>query len=84
MDRPLTAPEAAELLGYHQDHLRRLLKAGTVKGEQVSGRWLIPRQEVNVSRACRDPAAGCPGPQGKRNLEKMRAGRPGARTPSRP
>jgi excisionase family DNA binding protein len=60
MDRPLTAPEAAELLGYHQDHLRRLLKAGTVKGEQVSGRWLIPRQEVERIKGLQGPGGRLP------------------------
>lgn len=51
MERPLTVPEAAKLLDYHPDHLGRLLRAGTVKGERVGGRWLIPRQEVDRIKA---------------------------------
>jgi hypothetical protein len=51
MDRPLTTLEAAEKLGYHPDHLRRLLRAGTVKGEIVAGRWLLDPAEVERVKA---------------------------------
>ena len=60
MDRPLTVPEAADLLGYYPNHLRRLLRAGTVKGERVSGRWLIPRQEVDRIKALQGPGGRLP------------------------
>ena len=46
MNRPLTVPEAAEQLDYHPDHLRRLLRAGTVNAERVGGRWMIDTAEV--------------------------------------
>lgn len=51
MDRPLTVPEAAKVLDYSPDHLGRLLRAGTVKGELVGGRWLISRQELKRIKA---------------------------------
>jgi excisionase family DNA binding protein len=46
MERPLTVPEAAGKLNYHPDHLGRLLRAGTVKGMRVGGRWLLDPAEV--------------------------------------
>jgi excisionase family DNA binding protein len=60
MDRPLTAKEAAELLGYHPDHLRRLLRAGTVKGTQFSQVWMIDRQEVERIKALQGPGGRLP------------------------
>lgn len=46
MERPLTVSEASKELGYHPDHTRRLLRAGTIKGERVGLVWLIPQSEV--------------------------------------
>jgi hypothetical protein len=46
MTRPLTVKEAAGQMGYHPDHLRRLLRKGTVKGESFSGVWMIDPAEV--------------------------------------
>ena len=60
MDRPLTTPEAAEILGYHEDHLGRLLRAGTVKGEKVGNRWLISREEVERVKALQGPGGRLP------------------------
>jgi excisionase family DNA binding protein len=51
MDRPLTVPEAAVILNYHLDHLGRLLRAGTVKGMRVGGRWLLDPAEVKRIKA---------------------------------
>jgi excisionase family DNA binding protein len=51
MERPLTTEEAAEELGYHVNHVRRLLRAGTLEGERVGGLWLIDREEVERVRA---------------------------------
>lgn len=53
MDK-LTAQEAAQILGYHINHLYRLLKAGTVKGEQFNGVWMIDRREADRIRAQQD------------------------------
>lgn len=60
MDRPLTVPEAAKLLNYHPDHVGRLLRAGTVKGERVGGRWLISRQEIERIKALQRPGGRLP------------------------
>lgn len=60
MDRPLTVSEAAERLDYHPDHLRRLLRAGTVKGERAGLVWLIPRQEVERVKALQGPGGRLP------------------------
>lgn len=60
MDRPLTVPEAARELGYHPDHLGRLLRAGKVNGEQAGGRWLISRQEVERIKALQGPGGRLP------------------------
>ena len=42
----LSAKETAQALGYHKDHIYRLLNDGTIKGRRVSGVWLISRREV--------------------------------------
>ena len=39
----LTTQEAAELSGYHPEHLRRLLKARTIKGQKFGPVWQINR-----------------------------------------
>jgi excisionase family DNA binding protein len=43
----LTTKEAAVALGYHPNHLRRLLRSGAVVGfKQRNGHWLIAQREV--------------------------------------
>ena len=47
MDNWLTVREAAKLLGYHPNHLRRLLRKGAVSGRKQRNRhWAISRREV--------------------------------------
>jgi len=46
MDRPLTAGEAAKRLGYHVEHVYRLLKKDTLHGEKVGTQWFIDEKEV--------------------------------------
>lgn len=60
MDRPLTVKQAAELLDYHPDHLRRLLRSGTMKGERFSQVWMIDRQEVERVKALQGPGGRLP------------------------
>ena len=60
MERPLTVPEAARELDYHPDHVRRLLRAGTMRGEQVGGRWLIGRQEIQRIKDLQGPDGRLP------------------------
>ena len=42
----ITTQEAAELSGYHPDHLRRLIRAGDIEGRKVSIVWLIKQQSL--------------------------------------
>lgn len=51
MERPLTVDQAAGRLGYHPDHLRRLLRQGTVKGEHFNQVWMIDPAEVERIKA---------------------------------
>lgn len=60
MDTPLTAHEAADELGYHVDHLYRLLGQGTVKGRQFNRVWMIDRQEVERVKALQGPGGRLP------------------------
>lgn len=46
MSERLTAHQAAELLGYHINHVYRLLWSGTLRGELFGRTWIIPRGEV--------------------------------------
>ena len=60
MDRPLTVPEAAQRLGYHPDHMRRLITEGRVKAEKVAWRWLIPVSEVERVKAAQSSGGQLP------------------------
>ena len=60
MKRPFTVPETAQQLDYHPDHVRRLLKTGTMQGEQVGGRWLIDPAEVQRIKAMQGPGGRLP------------------------
>ncbi len=52
MGDKLTAQEAANELGYHVNHVYRLLRLGAMHGELVHGRvWLIDRAEVEHIKA---------------------------------
>lgn len=45
-DEWITTQEAAELSGYHPDHLRRLIRAGEIRARKFSILWLIDRQSL--------------------------------------
>jgi hypothetical protein len=60
MDRPLTATEAADQLGYNIHHLYKLLRNGIVKGERFNQSWMIDRQEVERIRALQGPGGRLP------------------------
>lgn len=48
MDQKLTVKQAAEVLSYHPDHVRRLLRAGVIEGQKAGDLvWLIDQAEVN-------------------------------------
>ena len=51
----LTADQAAQELGYHLNHLYRLLAEGAVKGEKLGGKvWMISPQEVQRVKSLQD------------------------------
>lgn len=51
----LTAQETADALGYHVDHVYRLLRLGAIEGELLQGKvWLIDREEVERVKALQD------------------------------
>jgi excisionase family DNA binding protein len=60
MKRPLTVHEAAKELGYHPDHMRRLVRAGTVKAEKAGLVWLIPLSEIERVKALQGPGGRLP------------------------
>jgi excisionase family DNA binding protein len=60
MERPCTVQEAAEKLGYHPDHLRRLLRAGRVEGERIGQVWLVDHAEVERVKARQGPGGRLP------------------------
>jgi len=60
MERPLTVQEAAEQMGYHPDHLRRLLRKGKVEGERIGQVWLISHAEVDRIKSLQGPGGRLP------------------------
>ena len=59
MDK-LTTQEAADILGYHVVHLRRLLREGKIKGERFNRVWMIDRAEVERVQALQGPGGRLP------------------------
>lgn len=45
-DEWLTTEQAAELSGYHVNHLRRLIRAGVIRAKKLSFLWLVHRQAL--------------------------------------
>jgi len=50
----LTTAEAARELGYHLNHVYRLLRQGKLTGTRFSGVWMIDREEVERIKARQD------------------------------
>ena len=44
----ITVPEAAELVGYHPVHIRRLAKEGHIKGIKRGRDWWVERKSVRA------------------------------------
>ncbi len=42
----ITTNEAAELSGYHPDHLRELIRAGKIYAEKKGNAWWVDRQSL--------------------------------------
>jgi excisionase family DNA binding protein len=43
----MTTQEAAEQLGYHVEHVRRMLREGDLKGKKVGYMWFIHKPSVD-------------------------------------
>jgi hypothetical protein len=63
----LTTQEAAELSGYHPEHLRQLLKAGSIKGQKFGPVWpdiaivqVVKQRMAEGFHIERRIAQGCP------------------------
>lgn len=42
----ITTREAVQISGYHLDHIRRLIRSGSVKGRKVVIVWLVNRASL--------------------------------------
>ncbi len=42
----ITTTEAAELSGYHPDHLRELIRAGKIYAEKKGNAWWVDRKSL--------------------------------------
>lgn len=42
----ITTVQAAKLTGYHRDYIRRLILAGTIKGERLGRDWLVDQNSL--------------------------------------
>ena len=51
MGDKLTTQEVAQELGYTLRHVQRLLRLGTIRGEQFNRVWIIDRSEVERVKA---------------------------------
>lgn len=47
----LTVPEAAARSGYHENHLRRLIRAGKVSAQKRGGRWWVDQESLDAYHA---------------------------------
>jgi excisionase family DNA binding protein len=45
-DEWLTVTVAAKLIGYHPDHIRRLIRAGKVKADKFATVWRVDRRSL--------------------------------------
>jgi hypothetical protein len=75
VDRPLTAQEAADKLGYHIHHLYRLLREGTVKGERFNQAWMIDPAEVERVKALQGAGGRLPKSSSKDDNPQSRSRR---------
>ncbi len=42
----VTTKEAAQMLQFHVEHVRRLLREGDLKGEKIGAAWLVLKKSV--------------------------------------
>jgi len=60
MDDTLTTKEAAEILRYHPDYLRDMLRRGVIQARKFGPLWMIPREEVARIKALQSPKGRLP------------------------
>ncbi|MCB8923995.1 MAG: helix-turn-helix domain-containing protein [Ardenticatenaceae bacterium] len=48
IDDWITTREAVELSGYHPDHLRRLIREGTISARKFGIVWQVSRQSLET------------------------------------
>jgi len=63
-DPELTAEDAARQLGYHINHLYRLLSEGTIRGKQFNRVWILRQSEIDRVKALQDEHGRLPKGQG--------------------
>jgi excisionase family DNA binding protein len=54
LEGKVSAREAADRLGYHINHLYRLLKQGAIEGDLIGRVWWIDESEVERVEAAQD------------------------------
>ena len=60
MSKTLTAQEAADILGYHPDYMRHLLRQGVVEAQQFNRVWMIDQAEAERIKALQGPGGRLP------------------------
>jgi excisionase family DNA binding protein len=45
-DEWLTTTQAAQLIGYHPEYVRQLVKAGKIEAQKIGRDWLIQRSKL--------------------------------------
>ncbi len=50
-EKLITTHDAAELLGFSHDHIRRLCREGKIKAEKLGNNWLLTEKSLkNIKR----------------------------------
>lgn len=44
----LTVQQAADLSGYHPNHIRRLVRAGEIQARKWGQAWQVSKQSLNI------------------------------------
>jgi excisionase family DNA binding protein len=56
----LTVHQAAEILHYHPEHVRRLLRSGRMEGSRFNSVWMIKQTEVQRLEALQGKSGRLP------------------------
>lgn len=59
----ITTKEAAELTGYHRNHILRLLEAGKVKAQKWGIQWQVSRKSLMAYRLQAEKSGAKRGPK---------------------